>query len=88
MFLATRILQTVSPSQVICYNDPVYKLKVATYFLTEAQELGYTEAAYELARAHMSLAYQYNAEGGSEVHERLKETVGKTRPMPQIVIIH
>jgi hypothetical protein len=41
--------------------------------LTEAREMSYYDASYELARAHIWLFEWYNSSGGEEVSRTLKE---------------
>ena len=41
--------------------------------MTEAIEMGYYDASYELGKAHLSLLDWYNSNGGEEVSKSLKE---------------
>jgi hypothetical protein len=54
------------------FTSSVYKYKVALYYLTEAVEMGYYDATYELARAHTSLAEWYRLHGGEELGRKLE----------------
>ena len=54
-------------------NEIVYKYKVAIHYLTQAVEMGYYDAALELAKAHYSLAEFYYSHGGSELSEKFKK---------------
>lgn len=40
----------------------VYKFKLAIFYLTDAVEMGYKDATYELSRAHLSLSSWYSSE--------------------------
>jgi hypothetical protein len=39
-------------------------------------EMGYYDAAYELARAHLSLGEFYSSHGGQDLSARLKNLTG------------
>lgn len=49
----------------------VYKRSLAVQYLTDAFNMGYAEASFELARAHQALARWYSSEGGKELYQRL-----------------
>jgi len=51
----------------------VYKYKVAIHYLTQAMEMGYYDAALELAKGHYSLAEFYHSHGGNELSEKFKK---------------
>lgn len=50
---------------------PGYKTSFAISYLTDAFNMGYTDASYELAKAHQGLAKIYSNEGGKEIHQHL-----------------
>ena len=55
-------------------SNLVYQFKVAIHYLTEAIEMGYFDATYELAKAHTSLGTWYSEHGGYELSMKFKDS--------------
>lgn len=58
-----------------CLLTAVYRYKVAVYFLTQAEEMGYYDTAFELLRSHSFLARWYHKNGGENINRQLMESV-------------
>lgn len=48
-----------------------YKTRLAIYYLTEAIDMGYSDGAFELMKAHASLSKLYSQSGGTAINSKL-----------------
>jgi len=62
-----------SPRNYHILSRLVYKYKAAIYYLTEALEMGYYDASFELAEAHSSLARWHGKHGGLSVESFIRD---------------
>ena len=68
------LLQMVRSSSSYCIlSRLVYKYKTAIYYLTEALEMGYYDASFELAKAHSSLARWHGKHGGLSIESFVRD---------------